>query len=66
MHANPKQSKRVQTDCDTNVVDDTAPEIAGFSSNISLLIGTCSLHDDGRDSQDGLEPCILKDAPLDS
>jgi len=65
-HAHPEHSKGVQADCDADIVDDAAPEVARGDTNVALLVGPGGLHDDGGDGEDGLDPCILEDAPLDS
>jgi hypothetical protein len=62
VHADPKQPQRVETDGDADVVDDAAPEIARFQADVALLVCASSLHDDGSQGEDRLEPRILQDA----
>ena len=66
MHTDPEQGERIQTDGNAYVVDDAAPEVTGTQANITLLIYSRGLHNDGSEGQDGLEPSVLEDASLHS
>lgn len=65
VHAHPEQAQRIQTQRDTDVVDDAAPQVARANVDIALLVCARGFHYDGRDAQNRLQPCVLKDAPLD-
>jgi hypothetical protein len=65
VHAHPEQAQRIQTQRDADVVYDAAPQVTRAQANVALLVCARSFHDNGRDAQDRLQPCVLKNAPLD-
>ena len=63
-HAHPEHGEGVQTDCNADIVDDTAPKVARSQANVTFLVCSRGFHDDGSHSKQWLNPCVLEDTPF--